>query len=346
MSWTVKVGFSRRRLLNAVYAVVWISSLLCTSTGFAEESNVVSRLEALDESSVTFKTTIFRGRNVLSNIPDKSRALVYLFHGSGVSVKFVQRNHTQVVADALLSKGYALVASESKLRTGKKRWDNKSADPETNVDIKDMLALHEHLIANTAITEDTPVYTMGMSNGGGFSGLFGYVASANGVPVHGIANYMGPVPFASKSLFDRGVPFPPYFVVLGEQDGLVISANVVKAVEKLTRANTSTELHLVSERAVTTEALMELGYTTPQGAGKLMEFLRKEGHIDVDGNRLFHSGDVLKRKYLRELGQEMLAAGLSRPDLNAVVIVWAGHHMRSDYVDQQVAFFEQHLTEN
>ncbi len=303
---------------------------------------LLAALFSLPAGALEYESQTFRGRIVLLAVPENPRALLYLFHGTGGSAKYASRLHTALIAEALYGRGYALVAAESE-RIGRKKWNLKSANPDSNTDLRDMIALRDHLIASTAVREDTPVFTMGMSNGGGFSSLFGYVASTEGVPVRGIANYMGPVPLAAKQLFDQGIPFPPYFVVLAEQDGLVNSTRVAEGVEQIDNSGTSTELHLATETSTNVSSLVRLGKVSETRAHELVAFLQQSGFIDEKGARLFHANDPITRGHMVQIGKAETKAGLSRTEFNALLIVWGGHQMRSDYLQQQMDFFEQHI---
>jgi len=292
-------------------------------------------------ADVDFEKSKFHNRVVLTAIPEEPSGLVFLFHGTGGSAKYATRNAVQPVNDRLKAAGYALVASESRDHERRNKWLLGDASPESNLDIAYMIALHQHLVESTAIKETTPVFTMGMSNGGGFAILFGYVASANGVPIAAIANYMGPIPSSSRAMFETGVPMPPLFVIAAQNDGIVSLENVRNAVDMLKESGTRIEYHVVRPKAVTTLSLLETGLTEEEPANWLATFLLENGYVDVSGKRLFHKGEVLTRERMKELYTVMKEQGFVRDDLNALLNVWAAHQMRSDFAGQQLAFFNR-----
>jgi len=294
-------------------------------------------------SEVTFEPSEFRDRAILTAVPDEPRALVFVFHGTGGSSRFIDRPQTRAVVDRLYRAGYALVSADSKDRGPRNKWKIKDAGAKSNIDIRDMLALREHLVETTGIEAATPVFTMGMSNGGAFCSLFGYVASANGVPVAAIANYMGPIPAAARALFDSGVPFPPLFIVAAENDGLVSLQTIRKGVGILEKGGTKIELHVVKEQPLTRNNLLDTGLIEESNADRLMDFLHRGGYIDPNGSRLYKADAPLTRTDLEALLKPALEAGFQRGDLNAVLVVWGAHQMRSDFAEQQFSFFERHM---
>jgi len=99
------------------------------------------------------------------------------------------RNEPHDAADTerFLSAGYGHASSASLQRSEPTRWDLPSADPKTNPDGAYMLALHTRLVDSGKTSVDAPVFTMGMSNGGGMANLFSLAARQNGLSAKGTA---------------------------------------------------------------------------------------------------------------------------------------------------------------
>ncbi len=300
---------------------------------------LLTMLAALPVKALDLAEENHDGRRYLIAMPESPSGLVFLFHGSRGSADFALRDTVQDILDPLFAAGFGIVASESADRTNVRRWLNQPADTDGNVDLAFMLGLHTHLIGSTPITEETPVFTMGMSNGGGFATLFGIVAKAEGRPVAAIANYMGPLPASGRALVRQGVQVPPLFMVLAENDGLVNNDNILKGVAFLKAQGARVDVYTATPVPVTAEAIVPLTDFPLARAQAFVAFLTERGLIDAGGNRLYNKGQALTREMLQDLRPMMDESGFGRQAFNAVLILWAGHRMRSDYADEQIRFF-------
>jgi poly(3-hydroxybutyrate) depolymerase len=205
-----------------------------------------------------------------------------------------------------------------------------------------MLRLHGDLVARGRIARTTPVFAMGMSNGGGFASVFAATASRKGLNVRGVADYMGPIPQAALAAPGALADFPPVFVVQAVADGLVDPTRVAQVVEALKVAGVRTEYHLVQPQPLTAGALAELlDIPTPKAADLVAE-LQQAGVLDASGH-VVGAGTPLDRQAMANLEQRLPPSAKGREVLNALVIAAAGHQMRSDYAEAQAAFFEAAL---
>lgn len=289
------------------------------------------------------KTEIVDGRNTIRAVPEKPKAIIYLFHGSGGSEKYAVNPPVQRVLEAFVAAGYGYAASASLQRTEPMRWDLSSGDPKANPDLAWMLAWHRKLIAAGEITKDTPVFVMGMSNGGGMTNLFGSVAKNEGLPVKAVADYFGPFPAPMAPLLAAGKLPPPTFVVTGEHDGLVDHNNVLANAEKVHAAGQAVETHLAKETALTAASFAVEGLSAEAGA-KAFADLVAAGIIDAQGRRkMFADHDVLTREDEAALLAKIPPGESQRAIHRVVMTAWAGHMMRSDYAKEQFAFFEAAL---
>ena len=285
------------------------------------------------------------GRSVLSYIPAHPKGIVYLFHGSGGSEAFATRQHTQRVLSALVAAGYGYAASASLDRTGMKRWDVSSLDPKANLDVAYMLGLHKALIDKGAITAKTPVFTMGMSNGGSFANLYALAAKRQGLPVVAVADYMGPFPAPMRDLLKDAYTLPPTFLVLSERDGLVDARRVGDIAGQLSAAGGKLEVHLNTEHRVCPGTFLAVpGLSVSEREDLVAKALPAAGLIDAHGARTaFTDKPVIDRDELLELYRRTPGGTRSRLIADELVIAWAGHQMRSEYAARQVAFFNAAL---
>lgn len=291
-----------------------------------------------------WRNEAINGRRTIRSLPRAAAAIVYLFHGSGGSEAFANRLHTRRVIEKLSARGYGFAAAASGDREPPAQWDLRSIEPDRNPDVAYMLGLHRTLTDRGEIDRATPVFTMGMSNGGGFANLFAVAARTRGLTVKGVADYMGPIPAPAREQAALSGGFPPLFVVLGENDGLVSAETVGAVADGLKAAGAQVERHLLREQLVTAETFRDVPGLAGEDRSALVTALVASGVIDAGGRRLiFRDRAKLGRAEMADLGQRMPQGPAARDVLNEVLIAWAGHQMRSDLADPQVRFFDRQL---
>lgn len=285
------------------------------------------------------------GRPTIRFVPPHPRGVVYLFHGTGGSEAFATRVHTQRVLSALIAAGYGYAAAPSLDRTKLLRWDISSIDPAANPDVAYMLALHKDLIARGEITATTPVFTMGMSNGGAFAHLYGVAAKAQGLPVAAIASYMGPWPGALRDAVPDPHKLPPTFLILSHNDGLVSTERTAQVEADLVKRGAKIEMHINPEHSVCPATLTLVpDLTAAQRETWIAKTLPAAGVIDAKGVRtVYLDKPVIDRDAMADLYTRMPEGRAGRLVADELIIAWAGHQMRSEYAAQQVKFFDQAL---
>ena len=283
------------------------------------------------------------GRDTIRFLPPKPKGVIYLFHGSGGRENFATRLHSKILLNRLVEAGFGYISAPSGDRTAA-RWDLTSIDPAANVDVAYVLALHRALIASGEITAETPVFTMGMSNGGGFSNLFAAAALAQGLPVRAIGDYMGPIPAAARIPLPDHKAYPPLFIVLGANDGLVPRENVEPTVTRMIAEGTKVELHVVHEGLVTASSFAGIPGMTAENRDAALAGLVQAKVIDSSGRRLvFKDKPKIGRDEIAQLNTLVPDGPYRRDIANQLLIAWASHQMRSDFADQQLAFFNAAL---
>jgi len=290
---------------------------------------------------------VIDGRPTIRFVPPHPKGIVYLFHGSGGSEAFATRVHTQRVLSALIADGYGYAAAPSLDRTKVLRWDVSSIDPAVNPDVAYMLALHKDLIARGEISATTPVFTMGMSNGGAFAHLYGVAARAQGLPVVAIASYMGPWPGALKDAVPDPHKLPPTFLILSHNDGLVSTERTAQVEADLVKRGARIEMHVNPEHSVCPATLMLVPGLSPADRQTwIAKTLPAAGVIDAKGVRaVYLDKPVIDRDAMADLYKRMPEGRDGRLVADELIIAWAGHQMRSEYAAQQVKFFDQALAQ-
>ena len=130
--------------------------------------------------------------------PPNVRGLVFRFHGSGGSgSSFFTKSEDRVAANDFVAAGFAVVSLDSVNRVDK-QWS--TAQPPNNPDFTNIQAIINSFIARGLITSATPLFTVGMSNGGAFSPRAAYFLSVSGANIKGAAVYCAQgSTFASQS---------------------------------------------------------------------------------------------------------------------------------------------------
>lgn len=153
-------------------------------------------------------------------IPPDPKGLIFVYHGSNGNIGFVNKIETVATLNAFIIAGIGFVATESDNRsTG--QWDTDSVSSDDNADLERMDALYQHVIDTTEITDSMPIFAMGFSNGGSFSGTFGTFSVNSGYPISGI------FPHLSACGTCYGSPIPTAYVE-GENDPQTSIPSVVQ----------------------------------------------------------------------------------------------------------------------
>jgi hypothetical protein len=107
------------------------------------------------------------GRQYGYYFPPNIRGLVFRFHGTGgFASTFFNKIEDRSQANDFVAAGFAVVALDSDDRVNK-QWS--TVLPPNNVDINNVQAIINSFISRSFITPTTPIFSVGMSNGGGFS---------------------------------------------------------------------------------------------------------------------------------------------------------------------------------
>ena len=159
----------------------WHSSLVMPHRAVALAATIVDRPTTLATTSFTGSTS--RAKTVHSSIPPSPRGLILFLHGTGGSHQFILGTETFPLVLRALESGYGVLGTEAEESVagdldgdGKERWD-ASLSP-GNLDFANLDALLAELRATGAISPTTPLFALGMSNGGATSVSLGAVGAA------------------------------------------------------------------------------------------------------------------------------------------------------------------------
>jgi CubicO group peptidase (beta-lactamase class C family) len=120
-----------------------------------------------------------RAKNVYSYFPPATRGVVLLYHGTGGSARGwlpTSADNYMLVKD-LIADSFAVIVTESEETTlnedlngdGKIRWYVSAPVMDSSIDYRNLRAIIDTMIGRGVMSAATPLFGIGMSNGGAFS---------------------------------------------------------------------------------------------------------------------------------------------------------------------------------
>lgn len=143
-------------------------------------------------------------------------------NGSSLAVAEKKVEWRAFFRDAALRK-YALVVPESEQRTKPRQWDSdlSAANPDTSR----ITALLDELVVAGSISSTTPIYFVGISQGGGVAGIFGAVLATAGRRVGAVGVYCA----GGSAAYSKPQYTIPTTFALMEKDSVTKDAAAVAA---------------------------------------------------------------------------------------------------------------------
>lgn len=202
---SVFVGWVGSGVQYLTFADEWHTTLIVPAGTGAGALGLEAKFDVIPEGSRIDSTDYFLfginngnelrvEKRVLFAIPPEPKGLVFLLHGTNGSGRsfFDKYDRFSIVKD-LLYNGYAAVALDANEQTlgdqngdDKLRWyalNASTANADNNIDIKNIAALRDSMIADFSLPADIVSFSLGMSNGAVFSDIcaaaLGFNASAH-----------------------------------------------------------------------------------------------------------------------------------------------------------------------
>jgi dienelactone hydrolase len=284
----------------------------------------------------------FEGHPVLESIPARPRGIVYMFHGSGGGVGFVNRLETVDVLNTLVARGYGFVATDSTNRTTK-QWNVTDTSLRTNRDLARMAQLRQHIVASTTVSTTTPTYGIGMSNGAAFAALWAAVSDRSTMPVDAVALYMS----APRAVvFKTGGLHVPTFMVLGQNDTRTNPAHERADLERIAAGGAPTELEEVPQRPLVAARYMRVPGVDSSTADAIVAAYRAAGIVDSQGDLMVTLPRISTARPDPFRAEVVLPSSLStsqRHDVEDETLATIGEHQfNAEFKLQNVEFFERH----
>ena len=291
--------------------------------------------------SAEFDDWSFEGFKVYSLVPASPRGLVYFFHGSGGSAEFALRVETIDVIYVLLERGYGFVATESTQRLAPRRWLVSDPSLSDNPDLSRLRRLHQELVLTTEVTEQTPIFGIGMSNGARMVSLFGQTFFNAAYPVVAVAAVMGTV--ASPVAGSGGLTVPTIFVEA--ENDTTVSNEQIRADFMQTKTN-GVDAELLTKKE---EPLLEWRFTRVPSidsseALKITDWAFSTGIWNEDGIR-----QVTLDEAISLLLSESLGVGLEGDEREVqaqFANILAVHQFTALFRAHIADFFDRQLAQN
>ncbi|MEI7932652.1 MAG: hypothetical protein WCI21_06320, partial [Alphaproteobacteria bacterium] len=126
----------------------------------------------------------------------------------------------------------------------------------------------------------------------------------------------------------------------------LVAREIVEPVANgLKAGGTRVELHVTHEGPVTADTFKAIPGVTATDRDAIVASLVDAKIIDSSGRRLvFKDKPKIGLAEINDLNTRVPAGPHQRDIANELLIAWGSHQMRSDFTDQQVAFFTAALT--
>lgn len=147
--------------------------------------NVSAHLVAMPSYTISHEQIMGQNnlKSVYSCFPVNQIGVAYLFHGTGGSAtNWVRTVEYRSFVDAMIEAGFGVIITEAEEITlntdlnndGNLRWQPFPLDVNNGIDYLNIKAITDTFINRNKLTNSTPLYSVGMSNGGAFSAAISY----------------------------------------------------------------------------------------------------------------------------------------------------------------------------
>ncbi|MFM8411497.1 MAG: hypothetical protein ACKOCT_14620, partial [Alphaproteobacteria bacterium] len=206
----------------------WHTTLVMPARDATVGATVVDRPIALQTSTYTGVTA--RQKTVRALIPAGARGLVLMLHGTGGSADYIIGTEAFQVALRALEDGYGVLGTEAEEAVGgdlngdgKRRWDPSFSA--SNTDFGNLNALVTSLRSGGQIGPTTPLFVLGMSNGGAMALSLGAVGASSVAANFPALRFAAAISFCASGRASAAAVTmtPTAFLVCGNDDNDEVS---------------------------------------------------------------------------------------------------------------------------
>jgi len=279
----------------------------------------------------------FEGYPVVSYVPANPVGLVFAFHGTGGGADFANKLETVDMLNHLVARGYGFVATESTDRRTK-QWDTSSLSLTTNPDLARLSRLWTWMKARGTVSDDTPIFAIGMSRGAGFASVFAQSFTNAGLHVAAIAPSHGQIPASVRA--NGGLTVPAFFT-LGANDQLVDNDRTVAQVADLVAHGVPATCTIEPETNLQAARFLRVPGVDASTANATFGALVDAGLWNAAGHRVVSIATVEAALPTAALPANLTDAQ-RRMLRDEISVVLAVHEYSATYAAQTVAFFDAH----
>ena len=160
----------------------WHTTLLMPD----QNVNISAVLKSMPVYTISYEQIM--GKNNLKNVyyyfPKNLKGIIYFFHGTGGSASgWIDKVETRSIVNAAIADTFGILITEAEEITlnidlngdGKLRWLTLPLDTTNGIDYLNIKILTDTFINRGYFSHSVPKYSIGMSNGGAFSGGISYI---------------------------------------------------------------------------------------------------------------------------------------------------------------------------
>jgi|GEM_PF-2058030 len=298
---------------------------------------VTSKLQSASFQGVKYK------KPVLFMIPPNPKGLILAFHGTGGSHKYIQRLETLYVARKAYNRGYGVISADAEEvqagdtdKNGKIRW-NPDINNAKNPDFANVRLMLQALVKQKKITEKTPIYAFGMSNGGAFSFSVGHALKLKAV-----------VSYCASGRLDvaRQTKTPSMWLLCqNDSNPQVSNARAKQNYQALVSRKIDAAYHEHPASPLYEGRFFRIIGINLQKSVQLAKEMHSNKLVDTKGYFQGNAETLLKRLQGNQKSFPVLfglTKGLQAGVFGQVRIMLADHAMYDDYATKMLDFFDKH----
>jgi hypothetical protein len=277
---------------------------------------------------VTQTATTFEDAPVLYWLPDGLRAVVFYFYGGDSVTEWngpEQVAFQNQMADANI--GWIAYTKANTARGAS--WDADHRELGANPDLQRLERLRDELIATTALRADTPIVSVGFSDGAAFSVFF---ASAT-------QNQLG-WPIAAVLAHNsgaRGIDLPdaPIWTTSADHDEPNTRGGAEDLAAEQAARGFEAVYHRTPERTVTADVFLRNPEWDDDKTGEIFQEMVDLGLVDALGDRLVADADIETAINAYANNSEQRGSAISAMRLR---VVWATHRYSAVHTAEECEF--------
>ena len=270
----------------------------------------------------------FEGADLQVYLPEGLRGVVFYFYG-GDELNEWNGDEQTAFSNQMFDAGIGWIVY-TKANTGRgESWDNDDTDFATNADLGRLERLWTELVATTPLEADTPIVSVGFSDGAAFSVFFAAETQRQlGWPISSVLVH-------NSSAGGVDLPDAPMWVTASDFDDAGVLSGAEQLSEEQAERGFRSAFRRVSERPITPEVFLRHAEWDLTKASEMHADMVGFGLVDADGTRLVEPSDI-----------ERAVAAWSEQSLERAVevaaartrVVWATHRYSAVYTQEECAF--------